>query len=233
MRRGFTLVELLVIVGIIAVLISLLLPALGRAREQARRAQCLSNLRQVHQAIVLYSLSHRDQVPLGFRRAKQFNSMLYSATAGRFVLFGHLFQANLLGDGRVVYCPAEENPAFSFNAPTNPWPAPGVVPTTNVQAGFSLRPEVEIPDVFDASTRLPRLSEFKNKAILADLTAARTRLETRHRVGLNVLFGNGAATWIDRKQIEPAISQLPEPAGAPNPAWNPQMDAVWLGLDRR
>jgi len=64
-RGGFTLVELLVVIGIIAVLISILLPALAKAREQARTVVCASNLRQLMFGFIMFANEHHQTMPGG------------------------------------------------------------------------------------------------------------------------------------------------------------------------
>src|SRR5512140_91937 len=62
-RFGFTLVELLVVIGIIALLISILLPSLARARQSAMLLSCQSNFKQVYNAVMFYANDNRGYMP--------------------------------------------------------------------------------------------------------------------------------------------------------------------------
>lgn len=64
---GFTLVELLVVIGIIALLVSVLLPVLGRAKDNANRVACLSNLRQLGLAFMMYAGENKGKFPVSAR----------------------------------------------------------------------------------------------------------------------------------------------------------------------
>src|SRR6476620_9325305 len=100
-RAAFTLVELLVVIGIIAILIAILLPTLNRARESAKRTQCLSNLRQLHTALVLYAQTNKDAVPLGYwRNEKQYNYALWQKGDKAPIMLGLLYRTNLLKQPR-------------------------------------------------------------------------------------------------------------------------------------
>lgn len=127
--RGFTLVELLVVIGIIAVLIGVLLPVLGKARRQAESAACLSNLRQVASATRLYASEFKDwyvnnnvvareeidgEFPAGFQTNSWLYYQFYSPTAGK---QKYSFEKGLLGrylkNPKVLDCPT----AAAMNLP--------------------------------------------------------------------------------------------------------------------
>ena len=110
-RRGFSLVELLVVVGIIAVLIGLLMPAITAARESAKSVACLSNLRQLAIAAHAYADANKGSFPIAYylRPTPEFTAYAWDFTT-RKTSSGVVVEAGLLwegkGSGKVQQCPS-------------------------------------------------------------------------------------------------------------------------------
>jgi prepilin-type N-terminal cleavage/methylation domain-containing protein/prepilin-type processing-associated H-X9-DG protein len=131
-RGGFTLVELLVVIGIIAVLISLLLPALGRAREQAKNVQCLSNLQQIGLGMQMYMTQSK-----GYLMPVQYVGQVYNSTWPATLVSLKYLQAPLNGSPTGVFmCPSgsfTEAKSF-FLTPASNFDDPGYMLHDGTQA---------------------------------------------------------------------------------------------------
>jgi prepilin-type N-terminal cleavage/methylation domain-containing protein len=119
--RGFTLIELMVVIAIIAVLVALLLPAVSGVKQMGHKAACLSNLRQLGIAMHTYAQDHGGQIPYG-PKAPPFTSpasfypstgaptSLLSLQTGAPVGLGLLLKQHLADTPKVLFCPGSDQP---------------------------------------------------------------------------------------------------------------------------
>jgi prepilin-type N-terminal cleavage/methylation domain-containing protein/prepilin-type processing-associated H-X9-DG protein len=161
--NGFTLVELLVVIGIIAILISVLLPALGRARQASYAIKCASNLRSIGQALALYTAENKGSFPaayiyVGHRISGRVQTPA-EPSEGYIHWSSYLFRGGQPGD-RTAYlgtkgweifqCPSLEN---GGQPPTNTY-------ADNRDTGMA----VQYPNVIDQQA--PRCAYTVNEAIM-------------------------------------------------------------------
>jgi hypothetical protein len=206
------LVELLVVIGIIALLISVLLPTLARSRTAAERTVCLSGLQQMAQAFYMYGAQYKGAVPPSDPKGNAGTSYtiwrsegtappgyIRQYTAEGWVGPGYLFYTRILKDPKAFYCPSMPVIGFTYNP--KEWESPG----SYRFMGYLYRVfgEAEGPAVVHqalAEVKKFRMGRMKNKALVKDILVMGwgLGLSWPHRQpwGVNAAYSDGHAEFV-------------------------------------
>lgn len=168
-KRGFTLIELLVVIAIIAILAGMLLPALARAREEARKSVCKSNLKQVGLSCIMYANDFGECWPRNTTTAGTVNtSNPVDGTASLALLFD-----NYLSAVNVLKCPSTD-----------------VKPERNPATGTCT--DVTTSYLYDGCKN-PRANPMTVMA--GDDSTWRSTSQNNHEYGANLLYYDGHVEW--------------------------------------
>jgi prepilin-type N-terminal cleavage/methylation domain-containing protein len=209
-RRGFTLIELLVVIALIALIAGILFPAFAQSREKARRAACISNLKQLGEAVMLYVGDYDDTymcrgyaaVIGGQRKAVGPPEMLF-----RYVKNAAVYTCPSEPQAQDVRRFVEEPPERGgcLGGRLGAWA--GNVPFASFSTNQSVlaRKMSEIPNPVETSLFYDGYSHCAGNAPgPVPSIMSRSRRAPRHQEGLNVLYAEGHAHW-HKARFDPSL----------------------------
>lgn len=230
-RGGFTLIDVMVSMGVIALLIALLLPSFSKAKEAARRVVCGSNLRQVGLAINMYANDNRGRIPHSvFLRATEdgmaapLQDMVVIRTDaeetqrrpwGQWDGIGMLYKYDYLPAPKIFYCPSHTG-AHPFGDYTKQWRKAS---DTEIVSNYQYR------GVGPNGALILWRIEPQRAAIVAD--GMRTIEDFNHQIGFNILRAGGNVNWLSDSGIVTALLNR----SSTEPADPAVIGSFWKQLD--
>ena len=199
-RSAFTLIELLVVISIIALLVSILMPALRNAREQANIAVCLSHERSLITGIHIYAMDYDGSIPSNIAYMNASWGFICWETydpPARWVNLGRLYGTGIIEDPEIFYCPAQKNKLLkNINSEGWNW----VSPTANEERAISYLYGLlaEIRSMPELELKTMKLSKLKLRPLICDtFVTFGTGPVWAHPRGLTTAFGDGHAEFIN------------------------------------